>query len=145
MIADFRQGQAETAAAWRDLLSTMQTKRRVEPEKVSKEVQEVRAEAGPEMEGHKETGEEEEKLLEEATEKAEGIEAELKDRTLEIIKESPNGLKMTQMADILDMENWRTLIPVVRMLLDEGKIKKEGSLYFAGELHLKPTSYAFDV
>jgi len=40
---------------------------------------------------------------------------------------------MTQIADMLGIENWRTLIPVMRELQDDGETRKEDTLYFLSE------------
>jgi|AntAceMinimDraft_9_1070365.scaffolds.fasta_scaffold21294_2 hypothetical protein len=56
---------------------------------------------------------------------------QLSERIVGLVGEHENGLKMTQIADILDVGNWRSLIPVIRELLDKDLIEKEGSLYFA--------------
>jgi len=40
---------------------------------------------------------------------------------------------MTQIADMLDIGNWRTLIPVMRELMDDGEIRKEDTQYFLAE------------
>jgi len=40
-------------------------------------------------------------------------------------------MKMIQLAELLGIENWRSLIPVMRELLDERVLEKDGSLYFA--------------
>jgi len=47
------------------------------------------------------------------------------DDIIEILKSNPGGLKMTQIAEILGEESWRSLIPVMRKLLDEGEMRKE--------------------
>jgi len=54
-------------------------------------------------------------------------------RILDLIEDNPEGLKMTQIADMLDIGNWRTLIPVMRELMDDGEIRKEDTQYFLAE------------
>ena len=104
VIAHLRKEQAETAAAWKVLLSTMQAKRG------------IRAKVKPEV-----------------AVRPEKVEKDLKGQVLKTLRQSPGGLSMTQIGDILGLENWRTLIPVMRALLDKGKARKEDSLYFAVE------------
>ena len=82
--------------------------------------------------------EEPEAVAEEPAEEAEPEmeEAEQEDlggRILDLIEDNPKGLKMTQIADMLDIENWRSLIPVMRELMDDGEIKKEDTQYFPAE------------
>jgi len=55
---------------------------------------------------------------------------DLKLKIVDLMDRQDDGLKMTEIATILGLDQWRTLIPVIRELLDEGEIKKEGSLYF---------------
>lgn len=54
-------------------------------------------------------------------------------RILDLLEDSSEGLKMTKIADMLGIENWRSLIPVMRELLDDEEIRKEGTLYFSSE------------
>jgi len=54
----------------------------------------------------------------------------LKTKLVGLLNGQDEGLKMTQIAEMLGLDEWRTLIPVIRELLDEGVIEKEGSLYF---------------
>ncbi|MDY7033562.1 MAG: hypothetical protein SVY10_16840 [Thermodesulfobacteriota bacterium] len=56
---------------------------------------------------------------------------ELEDRILEVVTNNQGGLKMVDIADNLGIQNWRSLIPTVRELLDDGKLRKsEDSLYY---------------
>ncbi len=54
----------------------------------------------------------------------------IKEKVMTTLFDYSDGLKMTQLAELLDIEQWRTLIPVMRDLMDNKQIKKEGSLYF---------------
>ena len=47
------------------------------------------------------------------------------------LKGYPDGLKMTQVAEILGIAQWRMLIPIMRDLQDTGMIRKKGALYFS--------------
>ena len=54
----------------------------------------------------------------------------IKKKVMSTLFEYADGLKMTQLAELLDIEQWRILIPVMRDLLENNEIKKEDSLYF---------------
>ncbi|MBU1696106.1 MAG: hypothetical protein KKD21_03560 [Proteobacteria bacterium] len=56
--------------------------------------------------------------------------APLKETVMSTLFDYADGLKMTQLAELLDIEQWRMLIPVMRDLMDSKQIRKEGSLYF---------------
>lgn len=53
----------------------------------------------------------------------------LKAEITETLSAHPDGLKMTQIAEILGIGQWRMLIPIMRDLQDAGTIRKEGALY----------------
>ncbi|MBC8441226.1 MAG: hypothetical protein H8D87_16255 [Deltaproteobacteria bacterium] len=55
----------------------------------------------------------------------------IKEKVMTTLSDYSDGLKMTQLAELLDIEQWRTLIPVMRDLMDNNQIRKEGSLYFS--------------
>ncbi|MBU1344140.1 MAG: hypothetical protein KKE44_20830 [Proteobacteria bacterium] len=55
----------------------------------------------------------------------------IKEKVMSTLSGYSEGLKMTQLAELLDIEQWRTLIPVMRDLMDSNLIKKEDSFYFA--------------
>lgn len=55
----------------------------------------------------------------------------LKGQIVRALKESSDGLKMIQVADSLHIDQWRTLIPVMRDMQDNGEIRKEGPFYFS--------------
>ena len=124
----------ETAAAWKGLLSAMQAARgrtvvagpvEVEAAVEVKTVEEAIEEPVEEVDEMEEAVAEEE-ISEKVTEDKE-------DRIMDLLKGNPEGLKMAQIADMLGIENWRTLIPIMRELFDDGKIRKEGTLYFLSE------------
>ena len=54
----------------------------------------------------------------------------IKEKVVSTLLDYSDGLKMTQVAELLDIEQWRMLIPVMRDLLDNNQIRKEGPLYF---------------
>lgn len=54
----------------------------------------------------------------------------IKEKVMITLLDHPEGLRMIQLAELLDIEQWRTLIPVMRDLVENQQVKKEGSLYF---------------
>lgn len=56
--------------------------------------------------------------------------SDFEDRILELLRERPQGLKMVEIAEELGLANWRSLIPVIRELLENGDVRKEDSSYF---------------
>ena len=54
----------------------------------------------------------------------------LNDQILDLLDENPDGLRMVEIAEHLDIPSWRSLIPVMRELLDEGDVTKEDSTYY---------------
>jgi len=124
MLEEFRKGQAETSSAWKELLVHMQSLRGQVTITGAAGV-EATAEAKPVEEAIEEPVEEaEEEGLEEEEKTA------LKDQILDVLGDNPDGLRMTDIADILGIENWRSLIPVIGELLDENEIIKEDSTYY---------------
>ena len=124
LIEGFKRESQERALAWKEFLGVVQSGKGVKPamveeaEPVAVTVEEAAKEALPK----------------EPAQKVEEVEEGLKDRVLETVTENPSGLRMTQVADSLGLENWRVLIPVFRVLVDEGKMRKEGPLYFVSEV-----------
>jgi molybdopterin converting factor small subunit len=55
---------------------------------------------------------------------------DLRERIVSILRDHKDGMKMMHIAESLGIENWRSLIPIMRELLDEGALAKDGSLYF---------------
>jgi len=47
-----------------------------------------------------------------------------------LLRITPDGLKMVGIAEKLGVASWRSLIPIMRILLDDAEIKKEDSTYF---------------
>ncbi|MBA3071069.1 MAG: hypothetical protein FP829_02725 [Nitrospirae bacterium] len=127
MLDEFKKEQAEAAAAWKELLAGMQSVRgkvtitgpseveaavKVTPVKkakpVKKAIEEIEEEVAPEE-----------------------VEEGLKDRVLGVLGNNPGGLRMAEVADKLGIESWQPLIPIMKELRDEGKIRKEDSIYYA--------------
>jgi len=61
----------------------------------------------------------------------EELEEDLETEVIDTLEDNPQGLRMVEIAEALGIDNWRTLIPVMRELIDEGEIRKEDSTYFA--------------
>jgi len=76
----------------------------------------------PEMKAEDEPGG---AIVEELNER-EGLISEI----LGILEDTPDGLRMVELAETLGVENWRSLIPIMKELLDDGDVKKEDSTYF---------------
>ena len=137
----------EMAGAWKKLLSAMQAARgsavvagpaKIEAEvtvKTVKKAIEEPVEKEEEVEEFATEVEEEEAIEEVAAdeEEEEEVEEDMGGRILDLLEDRDEGLKMPQIADILGIENWRSLIPVIRGLLDDEEIRKEGTLYFLSE------------
>ena len=117
-IAAVQAETRETAAAWSKLLTKMHSVRghgtitgpaKLKAAVATKPVQE--AIGVPVGEGEEE-------------------ESDLEDEVLDTLEENPDGLKMAEIADILGIENWQTLIPMMSELLDDAAVRKEGSRYY---------------
>lgn len=50
---------------------------------------------------------------------------------MDLLNDHPEGLKLVEISEKLRVLNWRSLIPVMRELLDDEEVKKEEILYFA--------------
>ena len=108
----------EMSSAWKELITTMQSvrgrtvitgKAKVVAGKVTKTVEEA---------------------IEEPVEEAIEEREQLRSKIIDIVADNPDGIKMTKIAEKLGIENWRSLIPVMRRFVDENELEKEGSLYF---------------
>jgi hypothetical protein len=113
LIERFRQDSVEAAAAWRELVATMQAKRGlaiapspVTPSPIAEVEEEVPAE---------EVIPEEKMRLEE--------------EILSLISQHPEGIKLTEIAERIGTARIKAG-NIARMLVDEGKIRKQGLLYF---------------
>ena len=118
MLEEFGKEQAETAAAWRGLLARMESLRGQAPitgmveGKAAVKTKMAEEDIGDETEDEKE---------------------DLEEEVLELLGDNPDGLKMVAVADMLGLESWRSLIPIMRDLLDEGEITKENSTYYIAD------------
>ncbi len=149
MLDEFRQEQEEASAAWKGLLAEMQTLREkatitglveaesaVEMSTAEEAIEEAIEEKKPEEPPEEEIAEEEkpEEPLEEEPEEAfeeEATERDVDEEVLTLLEEHPDGLKMVEIADALGVDNWRSMIPIIRQLLDDEEIEKIDSTYFA--------------
>jgi len=126
----------ETAAAWKELIQRIQASRAASPSVVAEA-----AETTPSFpRNEKKTTIDEETIAPtdttdevqaHALDEDAGLNREnLRERIVTVLKEHADGMKMIQLAELLDIENWRSLIPVMRELLDERILDKDGSVYF---------------
>lgn len=140
-LGELKQSRTEAARVWKELLDSMEPR----PEPVAKTAPEpapsIETQPAPEPEKRaslvEETVEPEESQMEaeeepeievpEEDDMEEGLESEV----LDALEENPQGLRMVEIADLIGVDNWRSLIPVMRELIDEGEIRKEDSTYFA--------------
>ena len=144
MMGELKKDRAEATQAWNQILSTIKPSRGkartmpvsgAEPVVVKETVQEAveeeketppqdvspkkEMEQEPEMEAEEEASEEE-------LDEREGLISEI----LGMLEENPGGLRMVEIADSLGVANWRSLIPIMKELQDDGDVKKEDSTYF---------------
>ncbi len=111
LVESFGRDSAETAAAWRDLVASMQAKRGVaaprpvKPPVAAAAEEEMSAQAVPQDK------------------------QKLENRILDLIVEHAEGMKLAEMTEATGEARVK-LGNITRMLLDAGKIKKEGLLYF---------------
>ena len=115
LMGELKEDRSEAAKAWKEVLSAM---RSAEKGKVITAPAKVEAKA-------------EVKTVEEAIEEEELEEGEeLTNEIIGLLEDNPDGLRMVEIADRLGVPNWRSLIPVMRQLLDEGEVRKEDSTYY---------------
>ncbi len=116
LVESFSKDSAEAAAAWRDLVAAMQARRGMAagPRPARPPVAEAIEEEMPM-----------EEVVPEEKQK-------LQNRILDLIMEHAEGIKLAQMTEATGEARVK-LGNITRMLLDEGKIRKEGLLYFLAE------------
>jgi len=144
MIGELKRDRGEATQAWNQILSAIQTSRgktsitpvvkaktAVVEQTVSEAVEKEEKETPPqdvsakkEMEPQPEMKADE--VIEEGLDEREGLISEI----LGILEENPGGLRMVEIADSLGVANWRSLIPIMKELLDDGDVRKEDSTYF---------------
>jgi DNA-binding IclR family transcriptional regulator len=54
----------------------------------------------------------------------------LVNEVLRVLGDHPEGLRMVEIAEMLGVENWRSLITVMKKLVDGGNIRKDDSTYY---------------
>jgi len=133
-----KKDRSEAAAAWNEILSAMRNRGEamVITTPVAVEA-EVEIKTVPEAVEEEVLGEEPAQEEVEEPEPEEEPEEELDEREenireiLEVLEDNPDGLRMVEISDIMGFDNWRSLIPIIRELLDEGEINKVDSTYYA--------------
>jgi len=130
MLAGFRRDSAETAAAWKELVATMQAKRggvAVAPPPVRE--RKVVEEEAPVAEVLPEAIVEPAPVAEAIEEEAREEKAALEERIVGLIRDRAVGIKLAEIAE--DVGEARIKVGnITRMLINESKISKEGLLYF---------------
>jgi len=116
LLEEFKTEREKMAANWQALTATMAKKRGIKP-KVEAEVK-VR----PVKEAIKEVIEEEE---EEVT-----PEVALDEKVLQFIDKHPEGVRVGDMEEPLGVARMRLGV-IAKKLLEEGKVRKEGTMYFS--------------
>jgi hypothetical protein len=91
-----------------------------------KSMPEPETETKPEPVAETDVEAEPEGAIAEELDEREGLISEI----LGLLEDTADGLRMVEIAETLGVENWRSLIPIMRELLDDGDIKKEESTYF---------------
>ena len=121
-MGELKKDRLEAARAWNEILSTMRSARG-ETVIAGPAVVEANAQVKTVSEAIEE---------EEEREKAEwDVEREaLMNSIPGLLKDNPNGLKMVEIAETLGIENWRSLIPVMKKLQDNGEVRKDDSTYY---------------
>jgi hypothetical protein len=116
LLKGFREEQERMASEWQKLTATMEEKRsgkKALPPKVAVE----------------EVSEEEAVAMAEPIEVTPEERVKLEDRILDLIREHPEGIKLTEIAE--EVGEARVKVGnITRMLIDEDKIRKEELLYF---------------
>ena len=138
LMGDLKKDRSEAAAAWNEILSAMRNRGEamVITTPVAVEA-EVEIKTVPEAVEEEVLGEEPAQEEVEEPEPEEEPEEELDEREenireiLEVLEDNPDGLRMVEISDIMGFDNWRSLIPIIRELLDEGEINKVDSTYYA--------------
>ena len=120
LMGEFKKDRSEAAEAWNEIMSTMRSAggeaALTYPAKVEAEV-EVKTVS---------------EAIEEENAAEEIIEREpLRSKILGILEDNTDGLRMVEIADTLGIENWRSLIPLMRGLKDNGEVRKEDSSYYS--------------
>ena len=157
MLGELNKDRSEAARAWHEILSAVRStagamtlttpeKAAPEPEREVKVVEDKKIEEAPaeatedvieprdEASSETDAEEKEAEVTSEESSQTDGAEINLQTSHSDIVailKDAPDGLRMVEIAEKLGVENWRSLISVMRELLDDGEVKKEDLTYFA--------------
>jgi len=140
LLDRMRRDSAEAAAAWKELVASMHGRVAVSPEApvAEEELPEEPPEAAEEAPAGVAEAEEPPAgipVQEAEPEAARDLAAEemtLNDRIIQLITDSGTGLKLTQIAEALGEARVK-IGNITRMLVDEGKLHKEGLYYYPVE------------
>ena len=159
-LGELNQNRTRGAAAWREILGAMRAESPAVTEEVSPagKVETAKTEAAPADEAPAvrqapveetsqatfvpetsipiETAADSDQPSEDSEEKAPDQEAQraqdsLAEEILDLLRAHPEGLKMVELSEMVGLPNWRSLIPVMRELMDEEAVRKEETSYFA--------------
>jgi len=144
IMGELKKDRTEAAKAWNQILSVIRTAEGTMTITSPVEV-ETKVEAGTVSEAIEEEQEAEEPWAEDAVEDEKVEEApeteqeeeesasdgeDLNAEIVSLLEDTPEGLRMVEIAETVAVENWRSLIPVMRELLEEGEVRKEDSTYY---------------
>jgi hypothetical protein len=124
LLEAFKTEREKMAANWQSMAATMANRRGIKPEveaevkvrPVEEAIEEVEEEVAPE----------EDEEIEEAVEE---VEVPVEDKVLQFINRHPEGVRVSDMEEPLQGTRMR-LGQIAKRLLDEGKVRKEGPMYF---------------
>jgi len=130
----------ETAAAWKELIQRIQTARTESSSVVTEAAETASSFLSDEKKNTfvEETialSETSDGIQDHALDEDAGMNRENhRERIVTVLRNHKEGMKMIQVAELLGVENWRSLIPVMRELLDERILVKDSCLYFVNPL-----------
>jgi hypothetical protein len=151
LMGELKKDRSEAAQAWSEILSVMRSAAGAMtltipeepvaatepesdadvPEVEEAPVEEVGAVMEPEDEPEPEAVMEEEAEEDIAEDFLDEEETEtLHNQIVALLQDFPGGLRMVEIAEEVEVENWRSLIPIMRDLQNDGEVKKEDSTYF---------------
>ena len=150
MLGELHKDRTEAARAWHEIISAVRSAAgamtpttpeepvaAAEPEVVEPEIAEpeeavqeteVKVKSEPDMPEEDDADAVSESLLE--SQEQEIDTQTLHEEIISLLEDTPDGLRMVEIAEDLRIENWRSLIPVMRELMDDGEVRKEDSTYF---------------
>ena len=142
MLGKLNKDRLEAARAWHEIISSVRSSAGgmtlptlggpvavVEPKIEMKAAEKTAAEPEVKETETQEAVDVSEQLAESSEDE---IDAEdLHGEIVSLLEDTPDGLRMVEIAEHLRIENWRSLIPIIKELMDEDEIRKEDSTYFA--------------